>query len=198
MMGSYRLIRLLIAIAIVLLTFVSAQATNTLRPKSSPADREFARATAQISAVEIAESALALTHTKRGDIHDFAQNLLDERTTTDHRLRQVASDDSVAISIRIPKIDRQKIDRLSKLYDGDFERQYVSDEASAIWSQIMRASAESRNGTNPGLQFFATQRLPTLLGDQHMIQEIAAGATVGVPPPPAPLGWHYQPPSLPY
>lgn len=198
MIGQYSSLRLFTVIAIILLTFGSAQAADTPRPNSSAADSEFARTMARISTVEIAESTLALTHTKRGDIHDFAQNLLNERTAANTDLARIAAGNGIRISTDISKPDQQGIDRLAELRDEAFERQYITDEMSAIRSELMGASAESRTGVNSGLQYFATRRLPPLLDDRRMIQQIAAGSTVGVPPSPPPLGWQYQPPPLPH
>src|SRR6185437_13124663 len=67
-------------------------------PNVSGDDHAFAKEMAENNAAEVAAANLALKLTERGDIRNFAQDVLDERAATEAQLRAVASQDGLNLS----------------------------------------------------------------------------------------------------
>lgn len=185
-------LKTLIALLVFVVATTAGPSGMALPVEPSAADRGFVADMARNSTVQVAEAKLALTNSERGDIRDFAQNLLNEHAVSDAQLRQIAADDGVALP---STVDSGDLGQLAKLHGEAFDRRYVADAQSALRDDIAKSAREGKDGTNPGLQYFAAHRLPRLLGEQRMIEQIAAGSTVGAEPPSPPLGWQYQPPS---
>lgn len=190
-MSSQSSPKALIALVVFGLAIIAGPSGMALPIEPSAADRSFVADTARSSTAQVAEAKLALTNTERGDIRDFAQNLLNEHAVAAAQLRQIAADNRVNLP---PPIDAADLSQLAKLRGEAFDRRYVADAQSALRDDIARSVREGRDGTNPGLQYFAARRLPRLLDEQRMIEQIAAGSTIGAEPPSPPLGWQYQPP----
>lgn len=167
-------------------------AAQTVRP--SDADRGFVREAALNAASALAEAKLALKQTQRGDIRNFAEDVLSEHAASDAQLRQIASAAGVETPSSTASADRGE--SLAKLSGAVFDQRYIADAQISLGNDIASAAREGQGGTNPGLQYFATQRLPRLLAEQRLLEQIAAGSTIGAEPPSPPLGWQYQPPPL--
>lgn len=162
--------------------------------KPSGADRSFVRETALNAAGTLAEAKLALKQTQRGDIRNFAEDVLTEHAASDAQLRQIASAGGVEMPSPAASADRGA--SLAKLSGAAFDQRYIADAQASLSNDIEVAAREGEGGTNPGLQYFASQRLPRLLAEQRLLEQIAAGSTIGAEPSPPPLGWQYQPPPL--
>ncbi|GEM_PF-6776192 len=185
-------IKILAALAALVLAAGFARSALALPLEPSAGDRAFAVGVAQSGAAQVAEARLALTNSERGDIRDFAQDLLDDHAVSDAELRQIAATGGV----NLPQATADDIAGLAKLRGEAFDRRYVADAETAIGRDITAATREGREGVNPGLQYYAAHRLARLKAEQRIIEQIAVGSTVGVEPPAPSLGWQYQPPPL--
>lgn len=163
-------------------------------PNVSGDDRAFAKEMAENNAAEAAAANLALKLTERGDIRNFAQDVLDERAATDAQLRAVASQDGLNLSFEPTAAAQGNLKELAVLHGAAFDRRFIADAESALKNDLSAAAQEARDGVNPGLQYVAVHRQPWLLAQQRLLEQISAGSTIGAEPEAAPLGWHYQPP----
>lgn len=161
--------------------------------KLSAADQAFVRDTARSDGAEVVEAKFALANSRRADIKNFAASLLEERTASDAELGTIASANGVDMPPATAR-DRADSARLSHVYGDAFDRRYLADTEVALRDDVERTTRESRTGANPSVQYFSNKRLPRLLDEQRLFEQIAVGSTVGVEPPSAPLGWQYQPP----
>jgi len=163
-------------------------------PNVSGDDHAFAKEMAENNAAEVAAANLALKLTERGDIRNFAQDVLDERAATDAQLRAVASQDGLNLSFEPTAAAQGNLKELAVLHGAAFDRRFIADAESALENELGAAAHEARDGVNPGLQYIAVHRRSWLLAQQRLLEQISAGSTIGAEPEAAPVGWHYQPP----
>lgn len=163
-------------------------------PNVSGDDHAFAKEMAENNAAAVAAANLALKLTERGDIRNFAQDVLDERAATDAQLRAVASQDGLNLSFQPTAAAQGNLKELAVLHGVAFDRRFIADAESALENELGAAAHEARDGVNPGLQYIAVHRRSWLLAQQRLLEQISAGSTIGAEPEAAPVGWHYQPP----
>jgi putative membrane protein len=159
----------------------SPQAPSSMAPSSptnaaantgagiSRADQSFVAKAAAAGAAEIADAQIALTNSRRQDVKDFAQRMIDDHTKAANQLKLIAGGKGIALPSGETSADQKQTDALKKLTGTKFDHAYITGQRTAHKQAVALFTTESKNGKDSQLQSFAAQTLPTLQDHLKMI-----------------------------
>jgi len=124
---------------------------------------------------EIRAGEIALGRTRRDDVRQFAQMMIDEHTKAGNDLKK-----ALAISPQPPDVpevldnDRQeKINDLRKADTEDFDKEYIAAQTDAHEEAVSLFEDYAENGDDPALREFAANTLPALRQHERRIKKMA-------------------------
>ncbi len=176
------------------------QAPPMPNPDRVPAsDAEFVRALDRANTTELDTAKYVVNRTKDPAVHQFAQHMIDDHSTTAVKLEAVTRGTNLAPTPRddgtVPGMDRRLLAILQgesgTQLDNDFMRMQVPMHRRALgllqW--------ESQNGQNNGLKALATNLIPTVQQHLQIAQSYLAAHNLSPfsPPPPNPVPGNVNP-----
>ncbi|HLN22594.1 MAG TPA: DUF4142 domain-containing protein [Patescibacteria group bacterium] len=155
--------------ALILWVAVPAQAqlSNTTNP-----DLQFAARAASSGHAEIEMGRLALSKSKRDDVHHFAQRMIDDHGKVDQQLASLATHQH----LRLPKqplgADAAAVTRLAALSGAEFDRAYAAQMVQDHQKTLRDFETEAAHGGVPPIKTLATVTAPLLLEHLKMAEEL--------------------------
>lgn len=140
------------------------------QPMSSKSDdKKFLKDAAQGGLLEVELGKLAAQKASRDDVKQFGQTMVDDHTKANDQLKQVASKENVSIPDALDSKHQSRLDKLSKLSGGDFDKAYIKDQLKDHQTDVREFSTEAQSGTDPNIKAFASSTLPVL---QHHLEMV--------------------------
>lgn len=161
-----------IRIAILAITLPSMATLFTSPASAQSPDASFASEAASSEAVEVKLAQLAQEKSLNDIVIDFGQRLEDDYTDATDRLSEAASEENISIPPRVAEDGHNAYDRLSKLFDMEFDRAYIKIVVQDHQTEVSNFKKEAETGQNPSLKQFASEMLPTIQQSLEMAQEI--------------------------
>ena len=135
-----------------------AQATPTL----STTDATFINTAAQSGITEVTFGQLAREKAGRSSVRDFARRMVDEHTTVNQELTQLAASKQITPTTTVDATHQAEYDRIKGLHGRAFDRAYMNDQATDHAATVQAFQTEVANGTDPDVKAFAARVLPAV------------------------------------
>jgi len=138
-------------------------------PSVSAQDQKFIDQAVSANLFEAKSAQLALQKSRSPQTRTYAQKLLDDHTTSDQRLGQLASTNGIQVPTGMgPEGERAyaAIDNTRRIFDSEFFRQ----QALAHESAISVYQTEISSGYNNDVKQYAQETLPSLQDHLQMAQ----------------------------
>lgn len=155
----------------------SAKITGTAghRPEVVKAD-EFIRLAETGNMFEVQSGRLALDRSKRQDLHDFAQQMVNDHGKSSEQLRNLMQQDAALHGMQMPQdLDPQRqrwMEQLRAAADKDFDDLYIQSQREALLIQVDMFRNYAEAGDNAQLKEWAGKMLPALKQQLERIQKI--------------------------
>lgn len=151
--------------------------TTTAR-RTSSSDSSFLRNAAQEGMTEVELARVAQDQASSPEVRQLAQQMLDDHSNSNQRLRQIARDQNVSLPTQLDVSHRAQLDRLATLRGESFDRQYIQTMLDAHERTIDLYDREARSGSNAQVRTFARDTLPTLR--QHLQLARTTASDLGI------------------
>lgn len=126
-------------------------------------DKSFMTKAAEAGHAEIAASKVALEKSSNPAVKDFAQKMIDQHTTVNDELKQLASSKDVTLPTEPSMAQRAKITVLEKLKGNTFDKRYASMiGVSAHEDAVKLFQKSSSSADDADVKSFAAKTLPGL------------------------------------
>ena len=150
-------------------TGMTSGKTNVQMTDISDTDRRFVEQASSGGAYEVQASQLALQKTQDAHVRMIAQHMIQDHTTANQQLNQVAQQKGLTANTAPNADQKQMINELQGLNGSDFDQKYISQQTQAHKDTIALFQNEVSNGSDPMLKGWAAQTLPTLQEHLRMI-----------------------------
>lgn len=163
--------------ALALAGSIGAQSTQPMQGSmnarsSQKADSAFAQDAASGGIAEVELGQLAEQKGSTDAVRKFGKQMEGDHSDANNKLKQIASQDNIAIPAKMNSQDQAAYDRLSKLSGAGFDKAYAQLMVQDHQKDIAAFQQEASNGENPDLKNFASKTLPTLREHLRMAQGI--------------------------
>jgi putative membrane protein len=129
----------------------------------SAVDESFLKSAAEEGAFEVEVARLAADHASDSAVKSYAAMLVDQRSSANDRLRQLAASSALELPSGVPASRQKLIDQLSKASGPEFDKQFVQTvgvkenaDAIALYEKA------GKTAKSPEVRDFANATLPTL------------------------------------
>lgn len=148
---------------------------------SSPAlaqmqGQEFVEKAAAGGMFEVQSSQIALDKTESAGIRDFAQEMVNDHSKANEKLKSVAQQEGLSVPSELPQDMQAKIEELGKAGDN-FEQTYLQMQVNGHEKDISLFEDCAQNCSSEALKTFASETLPTL--KEHYQDVTALAKEVG-------------------
>ena len=140
---------------------VNSPTTSADSSMLTRADRRFVTKAAELNAEEIRLSEMAAQQATNPEVRSYAQQLVNDHTTTGTELTGIANRKGLE-AIEREDYDHRAATKLGKKSGADFDKAYLEKMADAHEDVIELFDKASRNVKDPELQSFASKMLPKL------------------------------------
>ena len=138
-------------------------------------DEDFASKASVAGSFEVFTSKLAMQRSKREDIKQFAELMVNDHTRANDELLSIAGQKKYTIPKRYDEKTQQCVDKLEKAEGQDFDDMYVKEQVKAHKKAVALFQAASRKCRDADLKAWASKTLPTLQSHLRMAQKLDAG-----------------------
>ncbi len=142
------------------------------------ADQNFMIKAAQGGMAEVELGQLAEQNAQSPEVKAFGQRMVNDHSKANDQLKQLASQQGVALPTGLSAKDQLTKGRLSSLHGEAFDKAYMKDMVTDHKKDIAEFKHESADGRDPALKQWAGQTLPTL--ESHLSEAEKVAPTVGV------------------
>jgi len=140
----------------------SSSGTASTAPLQA-ADQKFLTEAAAGGMFEVEVGKLAAEKATDPGVKSFAQMLVDDHSTANDKLRQIATGHNVALPASLPDDKKKELDQLSKLSGANFDKQFIKIVGQKDHHHDIAAFEKaSSSAQSPDVKDFATNTLPTL------------------------------------
>lgn len=147
----------------VLMLAGAALSFNAAAESVNSKDKSFMTNAAEAGHAEIEASKIALEKSSNQAVKDYAQKMIDQHTTVDEQLKQLASSKDVTLPAEPSMAQRAKIAILEKLKGNTFDKRYASMiGVSAHEDAVKLFQKSSKEAQDPDVKTFAAKTLPGL------------------------------------
>ena len=155
---------LIAAVAIFALAgFITTSAKALTKTEAYTTAGDFAQALQSSGQFEMESSTVALQKTDNAEIRTFAQKMIDDHKAAAQKLLDTLKQANLpAPKYAILEADRDKINTLTALTGGQFERKYIEDQVNAHKEAMSLLQMYSQRGDNAALKQLAANLLPTI------------------------------------
>jgi putative membrane protein len=138
---------------------------------SAKSDHSFVMKAAQGGLAEVELGQLAAQKASNPDVKAFGQKMVDDHTKANDQLKQIASQQNIAIPTEPAAKDKAEKERLSKLSGDAFDKAYMSHMVADHKKDVAEFQKEANSGKDDAVKNFAQQTLPTLQSHLQMAQD---------------------------
>ncbi len=153
------------------------QARGQAQGQLSGQDRTFTMKAAEGGMMEVELGRMASQKATNPDVKAFAQRMVTDHGKANQKLMSIATQNNITPPTTMPANMRAEMDKLSRLSGTEFDRMYMSHMLKHHQKDIADFEKQASNGSNPSLQSFARETLPTLREHYQLAQTV--GAKVG-------------------
>lgn len=155
----------------------SGQGTGRAQGGLSGQDRTFTMKAAEGGMMEVELGRVASQKASNSDVKAFAQRMVTDHTKANQKLMAIASANQLTPPASLPSDKRAEMDKLNRLSGAEFDRMYMSHMLKDHQKTIADFEKQASDGSNPSLQSFARETLPTLREHYQLAQTV--GSKVG-------------------
>lgn len=156
----------------------AADATNTsastTSSKASASSRDFIKKASIINLFEVESSKLALDKTQNRDVRKFAEQMIEDHSKAQDKLREAAqaSGGEGSISGVLDKKHKRMMDKLKKATADKFDKEYVNAHTKGHEEAISLFKNYGEKGKDASLKDFANTTLTTLENHYESVKQI--------------------------
>ncbi|WP_375498733.1 DUF4142 domain-containing protein [uncultured Nostoc sp.] len=172
----------------------SSTTLPTTSPTASPAtpgqntlsssDRQFMTEAAQGGLAEVQLGKVASQRGASDAVKQYGQRMVQDHTQVNDQLKQLATQKGVTLPTTLDSKNKQVEQRLSKLSDTKFDRQYINHMLQDHEKDVSAFQTEAQQGQDPDVKAFAAQVLPTLQEHLKQVRSLAnPGSSTSTPTP---------------
>jgi putative membrane protein len=138
------------------------------------ADTMFANKAAIGGMAEVALGKLALSKTSSSKIKGFANMMVTDHSKANDELMAIAKGKNVMLPATVDAEHQAKMDSLSKLSGGDFDKAYVAAMIDGHKKTLALMQTEASSGTDADFKAFAAKTAPVVQMHLDAINKISA------------------------
>ena len=142
-------------------------------------DREFIRMAAQGNLAEIQTSQMALQKASNQTVKDYAQRMIQEHTTANQQLGQVAAQYGISLPTTPDPLNVAIAQQLMPLTGAEFDRAYMLAQENAHLRTIALYRTAIAQGQSPAVQRYASTLLPSINNHYQMASQAIGRPRVG-------------------
>lgn len=146
--------------------------------KVPSADKQFMQKAAQGGMAEVELGQLAQQNAQSAEVKAFGQRMVTDHSKANDQLKQLASQQGVALPTGLNAKDKATKAELSNLKGAAFDKAYMKDMLKDHREDIAEFKKEASSGQDPELKQWADQTLPVL--NSHLREAEKVAPTVGV------------------
>ncbi|MDB5490298.1 MAG: hypothetical protein JWO78_147 [Micavibrio sp.] len=140
---------------------------------NSKMTRKFIEDASAAGMFEVESSKIALERSTNAKVKEFAQQMVDDHTKADEKMKAAVSDDQKQyLSTTESEKQVEEIEDLKKEDAKDFDKAYVKAQVKAHDEAVKLFKKYSEKGDDAELKDFAATTLPTLQHHKTMIDDI--------------------------
>lgn len=140
----------------------------------SSRDRTFLMQAGQLSMMEVELGRLAVKRGSSAGVKQYGQQMVEDHTRANQELMQLAMQKKVELPTEMSTQNTGLIDRLSGLSGKSFDTAYKQAMIDSHNQAIALFEAQSKQGQDPQLKAWATQKLPNLQAHLEMVNQMLA------------------------
>jgi len=144
-----------------------AQPSNATNP-----DLQFAARAASGGHAEIEMGRLALSKSRRDDVHHFAQRMIDDHGKIDQQLASLTAHQHFRLPKQAVGADAEAVTRLTALSGAAFDRAYATQMVQDHQKTLRAFEAEAAHGGVPPIKALATVTQALLLEHLKMAEDL--------------------------
>ncbi|HZH31304.1 MAG TPA: DUF4142 domain-containing protein [Pyrinomonadaceae bacterium] len=142
----------------------------------SSADRKFALMAAMGGMAEVEMARVALTKASSDAVKQYAQKMIDDHTTANAELMQIASAKGITLPAAPDAKHRAMMAKMERLSGAEFDRQYISMAGHKDHQKMEKLFRdESMRGRDADLKAFAAKTLPVVRQHLQMARDLHTG-----------------------
>jgi len=141
-------------------------------------DHNFMMKAAQGGMAEVELGRLAQQNGQSPEVKAFGERMVRDHTKANDQLKQVASQEGVALPTTLDAKDQATLQRLQDLHGSAFDKAYMHDMVNDHRQDIAEFKHEASAGNNQTVKGWASKTLPTL--ESHLREAEKVAPTVGV------------------
>ncbi len=141
-------------------------------PTVNAVDNTFAMQAASSNQFEIQSSQLALQHTRNARVRRFAQQMIDDHTTMEQNLAQIASAKGMTRDATMEPQQDKMMAGLNGLRGPRFDHLYLHDQVVAHRMTATLFQNEIANGMDPDIKAAAQTGLPMIQAHERMARRL--------------------------
>jgi putative membrane protein len=129
-------------------------------------DKKFMKDAAVGGMTEVELGKLAQEKAANPEVKQFAEKMVSDHTKANDQLKEVATKAKIDIPNALDSKHQSRVDKLAKLSGPQFDKAYMKDQLKDHEKDVSAFQSEAQGGSDPAVQKFATETLPTL--QQHL------------------------------
>jgi putative membrane protein len=149
-------------------------ATQSEAQAISHSDQKFMEKAVQGGLAEVQLGSLAAQKAHSPEVKQFGQRMASDHSKANDQLKQAASQKNVNLPTDMDSSSQREFDKLQKLSDAQFDREYMKNMVSDHEKDIKEFKNESKSAKDADLKAFVDKTLPTL--EDHLTQAKSAQA----------------------
>jgi putative membrane protein len=141
-------------------------------------DRKFAMTAATGGMAEVEMARMALTKASSDAVKQYAQKMIDDHTTANTELMQIASTKGITLPTAPDAKHRAMMAKMERLSGAEFDRQYIMMAGHKDHQKMEKLFRdESMRGRDADLKAFAAKTLPVVQQHLQMARELHGAMT---------------------
>ena len=140
----------------------TGNATTTEQNAVSNETQTFMEKAATSGMLEVKLGELAREKANAAEVKDFGEQMVTDHSEANDKLKALAQEKSVTLPNALTAKQQNEVDRLSKLSGDEFDQAYMKLMTKDHKKDIKTFEKASKSVTDPAVQDFASQTLPTL------------------------------------
>jgi putative membrane protein len=153
---------------------LGANAATYAAEEKAVSDNDFLIKAVTGGVAEVQFSQLAKKHATDAKVKAFATRMVDDHSKANKKLLEYAKGLKVGVVTGLNKDRRAAYSNLSKLSNGDFDREYMKTMVEDHEKALSLYQSFAKHGSHDGLRTFASDTLPTLKAHLKEAREIYA------------------------
>ena len=146
-------------------------------PKFSSADETFMMSAAQAGMVEVKLGEVAAKKATQPNVKEFAAMMVTDHSKANKELQAIAAKNGVTLPSKLDAAHKEKVDKISKLSDEQFDKAYVSEMVKDHEKVAASFEKASKTAQNLELKSFAATTLPIIKTHLKHAKALASGKT---------------------